>query len=101
MPVTHLPRARSYATKPTNPTVSSSDQRDGSSRKDGQFANGAEQSQFYKTFTRPVAKVLLVAVFTYQVAYWSWVKLETDEVRSERDGSYTLGLGACLVGEEC
>ncbi|KFH46266.1 hypothetical protein ACRE_029370 [Hapsidospora chrysogenum ATCC 11550] len=44
-------------------------------------------SQFYKTFTRPVAKVLLMAVLTYQLIYWSWVKLETDEIRAERDAT--------------
>jgi len=31
--------------------------------------------------------VLLLAVFTYQVVYWSWMKLEADEVREERDGT--------------
>ncbi|KAL3957867.1 hypothetical protein ACCO45_008445 [Purpureocillium lilacinum] len=31
-------------------------------------------SQFYKMFTRPIAKVLLLAVFTYQVVYWSWMR---------------------------
>ncbi|KAG5970575.1 hypothetical protein E4U55_001611 [Claviceps digitariae] len=36
-------------------------------------------SQFYKTFTRPVAKVLVLAVFTYQFIYWGWSKLEADE----------------------
>jgi hypothetical protein len=44
-------------------------------------------SQFYRTFTRPIAKTLLIAVFTYQLAYWSWVKLETDEIRAERDAT--------------
>lgn len=44
------------------------------------------QSQFYRTFTRPIAKTLLIAVFTYQLAYWTWVKLETDEIRAEREG---------------
>lgn len=43
-------------------------------------------SQFYKDFTRPVAKVLLMAMFTYQLAYWGWVKLEQDEIRAEREG---------------
>ncbi|CAM1508480.1 Fc.00g053280.m01.CDS01 [Cosmosporella sp. VM-42] len=42
-------------------------------------------AQFYKQFTRPMAKALLLAVFTYQLTYWSWVKLETDEIRAERD----------------
>ncbi|PHH85069.1 hypothetical protein CDD83_932 [Cordyceps sp. RAO-2017] len=40
-------------------------------------------SQFYKTFARPVAKVLVLAVFTYQLAYWGWAKLEAEEHRSE------------------
>ncbi|KAK1766088.1 hypothetical protein QBC33DRAFT_541780 [Phialemonium atrogriseum] len=41
-------------------------------------------TDFYKTFTRPVAKTLLLAVFTYQLAYWAWVKLEQDEIKAER-----------------
>ncbi|KAK7706270.1 hypothetical protein SLS64_007609 [Diaporthe eres] len=41
---------------------------------------------FYKDFTRPVAKVLLTAMFVYQLAYWGWVKLEQDEIRAEREG---------------
>ncbi|CAN8095652.1 unnamed protein product [Discula destructiva] len=42
-------------------------------------------AQFYKTFTRPVTKVLLMAFFTYQLAYWSWTKLEQDEIMQERE----------------
>ncbi|ODA78350.1 hypothetical protein RJ55_05731 [Drechmeria coniospora] len=44
-------------------------------------------SRFYKTFTRPVAKALLLAVFSYQVVYWSWMKLEADEYRAETDAT--------------
>ncbi|PMD34593.1 hypothetical protein L207DRAFT_516750 [Hyaloscypha variabilis F] len=40
---------------------------------------------FYKTFTRPVAKVLLMATFTYQLAYWGWVKLEKDEIKRSKN----------------
>ncbi|CZR57892.1 uncharacterized protein PAC_07781 [Phialocephala subalpina] len=43
---------------------------------------------FYKTFTRPVAKVLLMATFTYQLAYWGWVKLEKDEIKREKTGEW-------------
>jgi hypothetical protein len=59
---------RTYATEPakTNPTT-----------------------QFYKTFTRPIAKVLLTATLTYQFLYWAWVKLETDEIRAETDATIT------------
>lgn len=41
---------------------------------------------FYKTFTRPVAKCLLLALFTYQLTYWAWLKLEQDEIKMERTG---------------
>ncbi|KAG9243620.1 hypothetical protein BJ878DRAFT_110868 [Calycina marina] len=39
---------------------------------------------FYKTFTRPIAKVLLIATFTYQLAYWGWVYLEKEEIKKEK-----------------
>ncbi|KAH6892047.1 hypothetical protein B0T10DRAFT_457772 [Thelonectria olida] len=42
-------------------------------------------SLFYRQFTRPFAKTMLIAVFTYQSAYWLWTKAETDEIRAERD----------------
>ncbi|CEJ94511.1 hypothetical protein VHEMI10035 [[Torrubiella] hemipterigena] len=64
LPTRTVATRRFYSAQPANPTT-----------------------QFYKTFTRPVAKVLLVAVFTYQVCYWSWVKLEADEMKRETDAS--------------
>ncbi|KAI6710049.1 hypothetical protein JHW43_007430 [Diplocarpon mali] len=39
---------------------------------------------FYKTFTRPIAKVLLMATFTYQLTYWGWVYLEKAEIKKEK-----------------
>ncbi|KAF4585475.1 hypothetical protein GQ602_004780 [Ophiocordyceps camponoti-floridani] len=39
-------------------------------------------SRFYGTFSRPIAKTLLLAVFTYQLTYWSWAKLEADDIRA-------------------
>ncbi|OTB16870.1 hypothetical protein K445DRAFT_316376 [Daldinia sp. EC12] len=45
------------------------------------------QAQFYKAFGRPMAKVFLLAVFTYQVAYYFWVRLEQDEIRAEMRGT--------------
>ncbi|KAK3297519.1 uncharacterized protein B0H64DRAFT_440977 [Chaetomium fimeti] len=59
-PLTH-PQLRRYASQPPSPT-------------------GA----FYKTFTRPVAKCALLAVFVYQLVYFGWAKLETDEIKEER-----------------
>ena len=31
-----------------------------------------------------------MATFTYQLAYWGWVKLEKDEVKAERTGMRTF-----------
>ena len=42
---------------------------------------GSDQIGFYKSFGRPVAKVFLGAIFTYQVLYWGWAKLESLETR--------------------
>ena len=33
-----------------------------------------------------MAKVLLMATFTYQLAYWGWVKLEKDEIKRSKNG---------------
>ncbi|KAI2641846.1 hypothetical protein GGS26DRAFT_21978 [Hypomontagnella submonticulosa] len=40
-------------------------------------------AQFYRTFGRPIFKVFLLAIFTYQLAYYFWVRLEQDEIKSE------------------
>ncbi|KAK0651895.1 hypothetical protein B0T16DRAFT_404959 [Cercophora newfieldiana] len=42
--------------------------------------------EFYKTFTRPVAKTFLIAIFTYQLLYFGWAKLEQDEIKEDRTG---------------
>ncbi|KAJ6787581.1 hypothetical protein PWT90_00664 [Aphanocladium album] len=47
-------------------------------------------ASFYKTFSRPIAKVMILAVFTYQVAYWSWTKLEADEAREKIDSEIDI-----------
>jgi hypothetical protein len=46
-----------------------------------------EKQSFYKTFSRPVFKVGLMAIFTYQLAYYAWVRLETDEAKAEAAGT--------------
>ncbi|KAI1468449.1 uncharacterized protein F4812DRAFT_458883 [Daldinia caldariorum] len=43
-------------------------------------------AQFYKTFGRPMAKVFLLAVLTYQLAYYFWVRLENNEIKAEMRG---------------
>ncbi|KAI1818037.1 hypothetical protein GGS20DRAFT_581743 [Poronia punctata] len=47
---------------------------------------------FYKTFSRPILKVFLMAIFTYQVAYYFWVRLEQNETRAEMKGEFLARL---------
>ncbi|PYH77816.1 hypothetical protein BO82DRAFT_357937 [Aspergillus uvarum CBS 121591] len=39
----------------------------------------------YKLFISPFAKVFLGAVFTFQVLHWTWLKLEMDESKYEKN----------------
>ncbi|PKS10723.1 hypothetical protein jhhlp_002480 [Lomentospora prolificans] len=40
---------------------------------------------FYKTFGRPIAKVVLLSILTYQIIYLVWIKLEADETKTLRN----------------
>ncbi|KAJ9212167.1 hypothetical protein DTO166G4_6232 [Paecilomyces variotii] len=40
----------------------------------------------FRAFGRPFAKVFLGAILTYQILYWTWFKLETDESKLEKNG---------------
>ncbi|KAI0873619.1 hypothetical protein GGS24DRAFT_501640 [Hypoxylon argillaceum] len=51
------------------------------------FSPRQQHKTFYKTFGRPIAKAFLIAVFTYQLAYYFWVKLEQDEMRAEMEAT--------------
>jgi len=51
---------------------------------------------FYQTFGRPIAKVFLGAIFTYQVTYWLWTKLEMDEIKHDKTAEI-YGLEAKLA----
>ncbi|KAI0157440.1 hypothetical protein GGR57DRAFT_501057 [Xylariaceae sp. FL1272] len=50
---------------------------------DTKFEGSINSATFYKTFGRPIAKVFLMAIFTYQLAYYFWVRLEQDETRAK------------------
>ncbi|PYH46665.1 uncharacterized protein BP01DRAFT_422612 [Aspergillus saccharolyticus JOP 1030-1] len=39
----------------------------------------------YKLFVSPFAKVFLGAVFTFQVLHWTWLKLEMDDSKYEKN----------------
>ncbi|KAK7966143.1 uncharacterized protein PG986_000420 [Apiospora aurea] len=38
---------------------------------------------FNKAFSRPIFKVALMAIFTYQLAYYGWLRLEQNEKRGD------------------
>ncbi|KIH94284.1 hypothetical protein SPBR_09226 [Sporothrix brasiliensis 5110] len=46
-------------------------------------------SSFFKTFGRPIFKVCLMAIFTYQLVFFGWSKLEQDEIRSDKQAEIT------------
>ncbi|KAL2004995.1 hypothetical protein VTN00DRAFT_2845 [Thermoascus crustaceus] len=64
---------RAFATTPARRNSSE----DSNSVKEGLAA--------FKAFGRPFAKVFLGAIFTYQVIYWTWLKLEMDEAKLEKN----------------
>ncbi|KAI4721942.1 hypothetical protein E4T48_01831 [Aureobasidium sp. EXF-10727] len=39
---------------------------------------------FYKSFGRPIAKVFFMALFTYQVLHYTWLRLEATEEKEEK-----------------
>lgn len=42
---------------------------------------------FYRSFGRPIAKVFLGAMFTYQIVYLLWHKLEIEEIKVRKNGT--------------
>lgn len=66
----------------------------------------------YSSMRRPFLRVFLAAMFTYQLCYWSWEKMRTDEVVEGRTGesespslesNVTASLRACVMiqGDRC
>ncbi|KAJ5876075.1 uncharacterized protein N7529_001659 [Penicillium soppii] len=53
-----------------------------SSAKPSAYKEGMNQ---YRSFAGPFAKVFLGGVFVYQVLYWTWLKLEMDETKVEKN----------------
>lgn len=54
------------------------------------FFSDSQQVGFYRSFGRPIAKVFLGAMFTYQMTYLLWLKLETEETKADQNGTYRL-----------
>ncbi|KAL2869959.1 uncharacterized protein BJX67DRAFT_378514 [Aspergillus lucknowensis] len=70
-PLTTTPTRRNTGVPPHPPPQQPGGYKEGMSR--------------YKVFASPFAKVFLGAVFTYQVIYWTWVKLEMEETKEGRN----------------
>ncbi|KAJ4370498.1 hypothetical protein N0V83_005019 [Neocucurbitaria cava] len=45
----------------------------------------SEKGAYYKSFGNPVLKCFLGALFTYQLAYYAWYKLETIEEQHDKN----------------
>lgn len=41
-------------------------------------------TNFYRTHGRALLKALTLAFFTYQVVYWAWLVLETEEIKADK-----------------
>lgn len=57
----------------------------------------------YKLFVSPFAKVFLGAIFTYQVLHWTWLKLEMDESKADKNSKFPyshLDSLCCEKGKE-
>ncbi|OQD78141.1 hypothetical protein PENDEC_c001G00265 [Penicillium decumbens] len=63
-------------------TLTSTPIRLNSSQQSNSYREGMAK---YKTFMGPFGKVFLGAVFVYQVIYWTWLKLEMDESKLEKN----------------
>lgn len=67
------PTSPSTPTPATHPTYFAVPKPDYSSR------------SFYRTHGRALFKTLTLAFFTYQVLYWAWLTLETEEIKHGRE----------------
>ncbi|KAL5365821.1 hypothetical protein BJX96DRAFT_180186 [Aspergillus floccosus] len=83
-----LPASRPFsarflsATPSSSRSFASSHARLNSAKESSSFKEGMGR---YKLFASPFAKVFLGAIFTYQVIYWTWLKLEMDESKFEKN----------------
>jgi hypothetical protein len=42
-------------------------------------------ANFYTTYGRAFAKVITLAFLTYQITYWTWLTLETEAIKDEKN----------------
>ncbi|KAK1139110.1 hypothetical protein N8T08_001296 [Aspergillus melleus] len=76
------PRFFAVAFPATRRSFTTSRTRLNASNEPSSFKEGLSR---YKFFVGPFSKVFLGAIFTYQVIYWTWLKLEMDESKVEKN----------------
>ncbi|KAF2441291.1 hypothetical protein P171DRAFT_475677 [Karstenula rhodostoma CBS 690.94] len=83
--------SRRYSTRPTDPAPPHPHpptQPPGSTQTPPPPKKGPSRvGTFYRNNTYPVLKSFLLALFTYQLAYYVWLKLEVVEEKSEQQGT--------------
>ncbi|KAG2415711.1 hypothetical protein HFD88_006902 [Aspergillus terreus] len=82
LPATRLFSARSLSALPFGSRSFASSHARLNAKESSSFKEGMGR---YKLFASPFAKVFLGAIFTYQVIYWTWLKLEMDESKFEKN----------------
>ncbi|KAI7229428.1 hypothetical protein KC330_g7435 [Hortaea werneckii] len=78
-----LHRARSISLQPIR--RESTQRHEPPSQPQGQQKSNATRD-FYRMFSRPLIKNFLIAVAVYQVLYYGWAKLESIDVKREKEG---------------
>ncbi|KAI0598059.1 hypothetical protein F4775DRAFT_208131 [Biscogniauxia sp. FL1348] len=63
---------------------------------DSQCKRTTPSGKFYSTFGRPIFKTILIAILTYQFAYYAWIRLEHNELKADMNATI-LNLEARIV----
>ncbi|KAF2684917.1 hypothetical protein K458DRAFT_417766 [Lentithecium fluviatile CBS 122367] len=86
----HLLQRRTYAAEPPPPSHPTSTP----TPPNPNIKPPSRVAAFYRSFTYPILKCFLGALFTYQLTYYLWAKLEVVEEKSQRQGEIQVLKGA-------
>lgn len=75
-----------WQTRSLNPTRSLRQTAPQSTSSSSSSTNGAPEKpiNFYSTHGRAFFKAITLAFLTYQIAYWAWLTLETEEIKDQK-----------------
>ncbi|KAF2280723.1 uncharacterized protein EI97DRAFT_428831 [Westerdykella ornata] len=80
-----LPLSPQLAVPKTTTPIRALRRRGYASQSEGQGQGKSLAGAYYKSFGLPIAKCFLGALFTYQVTYWLWMKLESLEEQKDKE----------------